>query len=119
MALSDRTKYVQKAGLGDKRAGDELATAIDANTTARTANTAALNGKSIIHSSIVTTSGGAAAEDVAISGVLATDQCFVQLSDDGTNDVSIASAVCAEDKVTITFSGDPGSDTIVNVLVIR
>lgn len=80
---------------------------------------ASLNSKSIIHSSIVTTAGGAAAEDVAIVGVLATDQCLVTLSDNGTNSVTIVTAVCAEDKVTITFSGDPAADSIVNVLVIR
>lgn len=97
----------------------QLGTVLQTAENAIDAVEAQLNSKTIVHSSIVTTSGGAAGEDINITGVLATDQCLVTLSDSGTNDVTIVTAVCAEDKVTVTYSGDPAADTILNVLVIR
>jgi len=66
-----------------------------------------------------TSTGGNAVEDFSITGVLASDKCFVVITDDGTNNVSVVTAICGTDKVTVTFSGDPGGDLDINILVIR
>ena len=66
-----------------------------------------------------TTAGGAAAEAIAVAGVLATDLAFVQMVDDGTNNTTIVNAVCTADTLTVTFSGDPGADAVINYQVIR
>lgn len=66
-----------------------------------------------------TTVGGAAAEDVAISGVLPTDVVVVTLHTAGSTPRTISKAVAGTDEVTITFSGDPAADHIVNILVSR
>lgn len=64
-----------------------------------------------------TTVGGSASEDIAITGVLASMRCVVTLSAEGSVPVSITQAVCANGKITITFSADPQNDHQLNYLV--
>lgn len=64
-----------------------------------------------------TTVGGSATEAIAIPGLLATDLASVQVVDDGTNDVTVLEAACTADTLTITFSGDPADDTIINYFI--
>ena len=66
-----------------------------------------------------TTTGGAAAEAIAITGVLATDLAFVQVVDQGTGVVTALKAVCTADTLTVTFSADPQNDCIINYQVMR
>lgn len=66
-----------------------------------------------------TTVGGAAAEDVAIVGVLPTDVVVVTLHTAGSTPRTISKAEAGTDEVTITFSGDPAADHIVNIFVTR
>lgn len=66
-----------------------------------------------------TTVGGAAAEAIAIPGVLNTDLAFVQLVNDGTNNVTVSIAVCTADTLTVTFSADPGNDAVINYQILR
>lgn len=67
-----------------------------------------------------TTTGGAAAEAITVTGaVAATDRPFVQMVDNGTNNVTVLEAVVTSDTLTVTFSGDPGADTIINYQLIR
>lgn len=71
---------------------------------------------------IYTTTGGAATENISaglFGTVLATDRVYVQLSNDGTNNVSVVSAVCNNGSVDVTFSGDPSNDAVINILVTR
>lgn len=68
----------------------------------------------------VTTAGGAAAEAITVTGaVAATDRAYVQMVDNGTNNVTIVSAVVTTNTLTVTFSGDPGADTIINYQLLR
>lgn len=68
----------------------------------------------------VTTVGGAAAEAFTVTGaVAATDRAFVQVVDNGTNNVTVLQAVVTTDTLTVTFSGNPGADTIINYQLIR
>ena len=66
-----------------------------------------------------TTTGGAAAEAITVTGALATDLAFVQLVDDGTANVSVLNAVVTADTLTVTFSADPGNDAIINYQLLR
>jgi hypothetical protein len=67
-----------------------------------------------------TTVGGAAAEAFAVVGaVAATDNAFVQMVDNGTNNVTVLQAVVTNDVLTVTFSGNPGNDAIFNYQIIR
>jgi hypothetical protein len=68
----------------------------------------------------VTTVGGAAAEAFTVTGaVAATDRAFVQVVNDGTANVTVLQAVVTTNTLTVTFSADPGSDTVINYQLIR
>lgn len=68
----------------------------------------------------VTTVGGAAAEAFTVTGaVAATDRAFVQVVDNGTNNVTVLQAVVTANTLTVTFSADPGADAIINYQLIR
>jgi hypothetical protein len=69
-----------------------------------------------------TTVGGGATENFAagtFANVLNTDKVFCQLINDGSNNVSIKSALTNNASVDVTFSGNPSNDTIFSVLVVR
>lgn len=66
-----------------------------------------------------TTVGGAAAEAIAIPGVLATDLGFVQIKDNGTGNVTALQAACTANTLTVTFSGNPGNDCIIYYQILR
>lgn len=68
----------------------------------------------------VTTVGGAAAEAFTVTGALAaSDTAFVQVVDNGSNNVTALQAVVTNDTLTVTFSADPGNDCIINYQIIR
>lgn len=66
-----------------------------------------------------TSVGGAAGEAFTVTGIAATDLAFVQIVSNGTGNVTVLEAVCTLDTLTITFSGDPGADTIFNYQILR
>jgi hypothetical protein len=65
-----------------------------------------------------TTIGGAASEDISITGVKDSQICNVFMIQEGAIPVTVKSAICAENKITITFSGDPSDDHIISYLII-
>ena len=68
----------------------------------------------------VTTVGGAAAEAFSVPGALAaSDRAFVQVVNDGGSNVTVLQAVVTNDTLTVTFSGNPGNDTVINYQLIR
>ncbi len=67
----------------------------------------------------VTTAGGAAAEAFTVTGAAATDLAFVQVVDNGTNNVTVLQAVVTLNTLTVTFSADPGNDCIINYQLLR
>lgn len=66
-----------------------------------------------------TTAGGNAAEAITVTGAAATDLAFVQMVDDGTNNVTIVDAVVTTNTLTVTFSADPGADCVINYQLLR
>ena len=79
----------------------------------------AIAGKVIVASAQYTTAGGAATEAITISGLLSTDAVLVTLNDNGTNNVTLTQSKATANTLTLTFSGDPGADTIISYMVIR
>jgi hypothetical protein len=67
----------------------------------------------------VTTVGGAAAEAITVTGAAATDLAFVQIVNNGTANVTVVDAVVTLDTLTVTFSADPGNDTVINYQLLR
>lgn len=66
-----------------------------------------------------TSAGGDATETVTLTGALATDRVLVTVTDDGTNDVTIASAKMTANTLTVVLSGDPGTDLTFDYAVFR
>lgn len=66
-----------------------------------------------------TTAGGAAAEAFTVTGALATDLAFVQIVDNGTSNVTALQAVMTANTLTVTFSANPGADTVINYQILR
>lgn len=68
----------------------------------------------------LTSVGGAAAEVFTVTGaVAATDRAFVQVVNDGPNNVTVLQAVVTNNTLTVTFSADPGAGAIINYELIR
>jgi len=67
----------------------------------------------------VTTAGGAAAEAITVTGLLSTDLVFCQIKDNGTSNVTILQAVPTANTLTVTFSADPGNDTVIYYQALR
>lgn len=64
------------------------------------------------------TVGGAAAEVVTLSGVEVGDVVCATLAEVGNTPRTIVTAlVTDDDEVTVTFSGDPAADHVVNIIV--
>lgn len=102
-------------------ANDAITTAkiLNANVTLAKLSSGITPSHVIKFASQYTTTGGAAAEAITVTGALNTDLAFVQLVDDGTANVSVLSAVVTADTLTVTFSADPGNDAIINYQIIR
>jgi hypothetical protein len=67
---------------------------------------------------IFNTVGGNAAEDITLAGVVATDAVIVTLHTVGAAPVTVAKAVTAAGKITVTFSADPAADHKINYVVL-
>lgn len=67
----------------------------------------------------VTTNGGNATEEFPVAGV--TDDDFLQtnMHTPGSNAVSVVSSKCEDEKISITFSGDPGDDCVVDYMITK
>jgi len=66
-----------------------------------------------------TTAGGDANETATVTGVLATDIVIATIEDNGTNDVTLLQAAAAANAVNFTLSADPGTDCVINYIVLR
>jgi hypothetical protein len=73
----------------------------------------------LVNVQLFTTAGGDATEVITIAGVLATDVCLVTVNTLGTGSRTVTAAACTTDTVTVTLSGDPSTNHILNVVVFR
>lgn len=83
------------------------------------ADVSSSGGFAIVAAGQFTTAGGDATETIPATGVLATDIAFVSLESDGTNDSAILTAAAAADSVVVTMNEDPGTDILINWMVVR
>ncbi len=67
----------------------------------------------------VTTVGGAAAEAFTVTGLAATDLVYCQIKDNGGSNVTLLQAVPTTNTLTVTFSADPGADTVFYYQALR
>jgi len=66
-----------------------------------------------------TTAGGDANETATVTGVLATDIVIATIEDNGANNVTLLQAAVAANAVNFTLSANPGTDCIINYMVLR
>lgn len=84
-----------------------------------TAKKTALGDRVCKYADVYTTSGGAAAEAITITGLDTADVVLVSLRDNGTNNRTISGYAVTANTLTITFSGDPGNDAVVDIAVFE
>lgn len=66
-----------------------------------------------------TTAGGDANETATVTGVLATDIVIATIEDNGANNVTLLQTAAAANAVNFTLSADPGTDCVINYIVLR
>jgi hypothetical protein len=66
-----------------------------------------------------TTTGGAAAENFTVTGVLSTDIVVAEVATQGGTPRTLNAVTAAANSIHLTFSGDPSTDHVVNYLVFR
>lgn len=65
------------------------------------------------------TAGGDANETATVTGVLATDIAIATIEDNGANNVTLLQTAAAANAVNFTLSADPGTDCVINYIVLR
>jgi hypothetical protein len=119
VAGASTVSYAQLAAAGI--ASDAVITAkiLNANVTLAKLASGIAPSHVVKFGSRFTTLGGAAAEAITLTGALSSDLAFVRLVNDGTANVTISSWAMTADTLTVTFSGDPGNDAIIEYVVYR
>lgn len=67
--------------------------------------------------SITSTGGSGTTENYDIPSVLDTDLCLVTMQVQGATPRTILASFCQPDQLTVTYSGDPGNDTVINAFI--
>jgi hypothetical protein len=113
-------KILDDAVVAAKIADDAVTTAkiLDANVTvAKLA--VALQPSHVVKFAGQHTTTNDATNVITVTGALNTDLAFVQMVDNGTNSVTVVDAVMTADTLSVTFSGAPATDTVINYQVLR
>lgn len=66
-----------------------------------------------------TTAGGDADEQATVAGVVATDIVVCSLESNGTNDSTLISGAAGTGVIDFVLNEDPGTDVIINYMVLR
>lgn len=77
----------------------------------------AATGPGTLFRDTYTTVGGSAAEAITISGLVGTEVCLVTLRTPGSTPRTIASYALTTDTLTVTFSGDPADDHVIDYVI--
>lgn len=73
----------------------------------------------ILYSGLFTTVGGDATESIPVTGVVAGDVVAVTVQVAGATPRNIVASIAATDAITVTLSGDPSTDHILQYIVTR
>lgn len=68
---------------------------------------------------IFTTAGGDATESIPVTGVVAGDIAIVTVKTAGATPRSIVAAAATTGAITVTLSGDPSTDHVLQYIVLR
>jgi hypothetical protein len=68
---------------------------------------------------LFTTAGGDATESIPVLGAAVGDIPQVTINTVGTGSRTVTSAICTTNAITVTLSGDPSNDTVLNWTVHR
>lgn len=101
------------------RSPESVGTPADGSVTLAKLASAVAPSHIVKYAAQVTSVGGNAAEAFTVTGLAATDLVFCQVKDNGTNNVTILQAVPTTNTLTVTFSGDPGADTVIYYQALR
>jgi len=66
-----------------------------------------------------TTAGGSASESFTVTGAVSGDLPFIQMIDNGTANVTVVQAAVGTNLLSVTFSADPGNDTVIAYQLLR
>lgn len=89
------------------------------NSSAKKAGLGDLLGVNVIATGKFTTVGGDATESITVSGALSTDTAIVTVNTVGATPRTVTAAVGATDAITVTMSGDPSTDHVLNYVLLR
>ena len=78
-----------------------------------------LLGVNVIATGLFTTAGGDGTESITVSGALATDTAIVTVNTVGATPRTVTAAVAASNAITVTLSGDPSTDHVLNYVLLR
>lgn len=73
----------------------------------------------VIATGLFTTAGGDATESITVTGALATDTAIVTVNTEGGTPRTVTKAVATTDAITVTLSGDPSTDHVLNYVLLR
>lgn len=74
----------------------------------------------ILYTGLFTTVGGDSTENIiGLIGVQVNDVAIVTINTVGGTPRTVTAAVCAADSITVTMSGNPSSDHVLNYMVLR
>lgn len=113
---------IDDAAVTEDKIDDDAVTTdkiLDGSVTLAKLDTAIASDAVVKFAKQVTTVGGAAAEAFTVTGAAATDLAFVQVVDNGTANVTVLQAAVTTNTLTVTFSGNPGNDCIINYQLLR
>lgn len=79
----------------------------------------AASAMQVIAGGLFTTVGGDATESITATGAAATDTVFVTVNTVGGTPRTVTAAVGAANAITVTMSGDPSTDHVLNYVVLR
>lgn len=89
------------------------------NRSAKEAGLGDMLGNCVIAAGLFTTVGGDATESITVTGAVAGDVVLVTVGTVGATPRTVTSAIATTDAVTVTMSGDPSTDHVLNYAVIR
>jgi hypothetical protein len=89
------------------------------NRSAELAGLGDLVSNNVMAAGLFTTVGGDATESITVTGAAAGDVVLVTVNTVGATPRTVTSAIAATNAITVTLSGDPSTDHVLNYVVIR
>lgn len=89
------------------------------NSSAKLSGLGDLLGVCPVGAGLFTTVGGDATESITVSGAAVGDVVHVTVNTVGATPRTVTTAIAASNAITVTMSGDPSTDHVLNYIVYR